>query len=191
MEHIEQYLSGRPNHGNQTYELPSLRNSPREVKDNYTDGYCSSEQRRLLFILSAKDEDACRAMSINLGGYLKGREDNLKEEEFLDNLAYTLAQRRTVFPWITAVTANSTQELIDALEDKIHKPTRRQENLRLGFVFTGQGSQWYAMGRELIHTYPVFKDSILAADKHINSLGADWSIMSKSIESPWYLKEGF
>lgn len=34
-------------------------------------------------------------------------------------------------------------------------------------VFTGQGAKWYAMGRELIEAYPVFKEAIQEADKHI------------------------
>jgi acyl transferase domain-containing protein len=31
-------------------------------------------------------------------------------------------------------------------------------------VFTGQGAQWHAMGRELVKTYPVFALTIEVAD---------------------------
>jgi acyl transferase domain-containing protein/NADPH:quinone reductase-like Zn-dependent oxidoreductase len=46
-------------------------------------------------------------------------------------------------------------------------------------VFTGQGAQWYAMGRELITTYPVFGASIKEADAILKDLGADWSLMEE------------
>lgn len=44
----------------------------------------------------------------------------------------------------------------------------------------GQGAFHYAMGRELIATYPVFKNFLSIADKHFTELGAKWSIFGKS-----------
>ncbi|KAF6832303.1 polyketide synthase [Colletotrichum plurivorum] len=50
---------------------------------------------------------------------------------------------------------------------------------RLGFVFNGQGAQWYAMGRELIHRYDVFRASIEQMGVHIREMGATWSLMDE------------
>ena len=49
---------------------------------------------------------------------------------------------------------------------------------RVAFVFTGQGPQWWAMGRELLETEPVFADVIRRCDTIIRSLG-DWSLLAE------------
>ncbi|KAL4920610.1 hypothetical protein BDW62DRAFT_215871 [Aspergillus aurantiobrunneus] len=55
---------------------------------------------------------------------------------------------------------------------------------RLGFVFTGQGSQWYGMGRELLQTSTLFRDSILAAERHLLRLGARWKLTEELLNLP-------
>lgn len=49
----------------------------------------------------------------------------------------------------------------------------------IGFVFTGQGAQWFAMGRELM-IYDVFRINIEGADKYLRDLGSSWSLIGKS-----------
>ena len=49
----------------------------------------------------------------------------------------------------------------------------------LAFVFTGQGAQWYAMGRELIAVYPAFGHSLETTDLCLRELGACWSLLGK------------
>ncbi|KAH8430189.1 uncharacterized protein LDX57_007859 [Aspergillus melleus] len=128
-----------------------------------------------VFILSAKDEQVCQAMTANLKEYLQGL-PLCNQEEFLDDLAYTLGQRRTLFPWIWACAAGSVSSLIGELDSLKIKPSRAANQPRIGFIFTGQGAQWHAMGRELIDSYPVFKASILEAEKYLAEFGCDWSI---------------
>lgn len=60
----------------------------------------------------------------------------------------------------------------------ISKPVRVRKPLALGFVFTGQGAQWHAMGRELL-VYPVFRESIEAADEYMKILGSPWSLLGQ------------
>lgn len=53
--------------------------------------------------------------------------------------------------------------------------------LQIGFVFTGQGAQWHAMGRELYgqHGYPVYTAALDLADRCLQKLGAQWSLVDE------------
>lgn len=55
-------------------------------------------------------------------------------------------------------------------------PQRSTTAPRIAYIFTGQGAQWHAMGRELVETYPVFSSTIRTAEDCLNALGADWSL---------------
>lgn len=137
----------------------------------------SPVEKRQIFTLSAKDEGSAKTMVANLKSYLEKPRDE-PESEFLDNLAYTLGQRRSRFPWVSSVAARSVKELVTALGTSDAKPTRSSGNPpRLGFVFTGQGAQWHAMGRELMTAYPVFMDALTEADTCLHALGAPWSLI--------------
>jgi len=134
-----------------------------------------------VLILSARDEQACQRMVSNLKEFLEQKEPD-DPETFLESLAYTLGQRRTLFPWVAAHSVPFTQgidEVIKALDSPKFKPSRTSRQPRIGMVFTGQGAQWHAMGRELIIAYPVFKTSLEEADGYLSQIGADWSLMEE------------
>lgn len=63
------------------------------------------------------------------------------------------------------------------------KPCRTSSEPRLGSVFTGQGAQWYAMGRELVPIYPTFKEALQEAEFFFKELGATWSLLGMSLFS--------
>ncbi|KAL2128609.1 hypothetical protein VTI74DRAFT_8937 [Chaetomium olivicolor] len=134
--------------------------------------------RSRVFILSGRDERATQAMASNLKDYLK-RVKTADEDVFLDNLAYTLGQRRSVFPWVSTFTGSSIASLIQILDSGKVKPVKRGTAPRLGFVYTGQGAQWWAMGRELIDVYPAFKATLLDCDVHLKKLGAKWNMIEE------------
>lgn len=54
-------------------------------------------------------------------------------------------------------------------------------DLQIGFVFTGQGAQWHAMGRELYgqHGYAVYTSALDRADRYLRRLGAHWSLVDE------------
>ncbi|KAH8799819.1 hypothetical protein F5884DRAFT_905307 [Xylogone sp. PMI_703] len=144
---------------------------------NGVNGTHKPSQSRVI-TLSAKDEQATQAMISNLKDYLlKTKIEN--EDELLSNLAYTLGERRSVFPWVAAQSVNSVSDLVKTIESGKMKPARSGEAPRLGFVFTGQGAQWFAMGRELIDAYPVFKATLLEAESYLKKLGANWSLLEE------------
>ncbi|RDL35202.1 uncharacterized protein BP5553_07133 [Venustampulla echinocandica] len=99
-------------------------------------------------------------------------------QDFLDDLAYTLGSRRTHLPWRSYCVARSTTEL-QGIDQNVSPPSRRRESPpRIGFLFTGQGSQWYAMGRELL-IYPIFQNSIREADVFLRGLGCSFSVLDE------------
>ncbi|KAL2807721.1 hypothetical protein BJX63DRAFT_61499 [Aspergillus granulosus] len=126
--------------------------------------------RRYVFPISGKDEVTTKATITNLKAYLE-------ENETIDlkSLAYTLGQRRSRFPWTTAAQGSTLPELLKSLDSDL-KPGFTTETPRLGFVFNGQGAQWFGMGRELMGTYPVFDQAINEAESHLRALGAEWSL---------------
>src|SRR5437868_6269161 len=54
-------------------------------------------------------------------------------------------------------------------------PDRRP---RLAFVCSGQGPQWWAMGRQLLREEPVFRTVIERCDAVVRRLG-DWSLLGE------------
>ncbi|KAK7979719.1 hypothetical protein PG989_012176 [Apiospora arundinis] len=92
------------------------------------------------------------------------------------DIAYTLGERRTHLPYRIACTASSTDELGQMLQNPSNAPKLAPTVPKLAFVYTGQGAQWPAMGLELLQSYPIFAESIKAADQVLDELHAGFSI---------------
>ncbi len=103
------------------------------------------------FTLSAHTKQALSELQ-------KKFEERLKEDNFeLEDLSYTLASRRSHYPYRLSTVASSREELVRELSKaKITKVPDTEEEKKVCFVFTGQGAQWYAMGRQLMRDEPVF-----------------------------------
>ncbi|RYP67536.1 hypothetical protein DL771_007186 [Monosporascus sp. 5C6A] len=97
---------------------------------------------------------------------------------YLADLAYTLASRRTHLDWRSFAVATNLNALAD-LTDKVTAPVRATLKAKIAFIFTGQGSQWFAMGRELIDRYEVFKNSLVDAGVYFQTLGCTWDIVDE------------
>lgn len=136
--------------------------------------------RSRVFILSAKDEKAVQTMTTNLKDYLLAANPD-DEGEFLDSLAYTLGQRRSRFAWVATLAAESIDKLVKAIDSGKIRATKTGSSPRLGFVYTGQGAQWWAMGRELIDVYPVFKATLMDCDTLLKKLGAKWNMIGEPL----------
>ncbi|TGO87053.1 hypothetical protein BPOR_0254g00030 [Botrytis porri] len=135
-------------------------------------------QGRRMIALSANDKGALEALMKNIGIYLERRPEFF-QNGLMSNVAYTLGQRRSLLQWRVAIPATSSFELIQALNSGKVTPMREIEPLRIGFIFTGQGAQWNAMGRELYEHYPVFAASLDACDKCLISFGAPFSLITE------------
>ena len=125
-----------------------------------------------LLVISAFDE---RAMNRSIDALKKWMIDHFDDEnrhQTLKDIAYTLAEKRTKFPWKSACVAFSDAQS----ELTWSPPTRSKPNTNICFVFTGQGAQWHGMGRELMR-YDVFSKAMREADQYFRSLGSSWSLI--------------
>jgi len=99
------------------------------------------------------------------------------------DICYTAALRRTHADYRIAVTGSSKQEMRANLEVLDSKAALARQSVsgrapRIGFVFSGQGTQWYAMGRELMAEEAVFGDTIAACDRLLRAT-AGWSLLEE------------
>ena len=102
-------------------------------------------------------------------------------DDMLSDLAFTLSNRRSAFQWRTTFVALSAKDLTSALTQRI-KSGRAGKAPKIAFVFTGQGAQWHAMGRELL-AYDVYAQTVKEADQYLKTLGADWSVWDEFMAS--------
>ncbi|WP_105168225.1 hybrid non-ribosomal peptide synthetase/type I polyketide synthase [Pseudoalteromonas sp. T1lg23B] len=111
--------------------------------------------------LSAKSETSL----LQLIDRYAQRLSNASDEQF-DALVHTLAHRPFVKGFRVGVYATSRSQLLANLEQGNHQAHKEPSN-KPGqvFLFTGQGAQYYAMGKALYDTQPVFKEAIEQCDE--------------------------
>jgi phthioceranic/hydroxyphthioceranic acid synthase len=119
----------------------------------------------LWFALSSTSPDALRQSAQRLADWVQERADTVS----LTDLGYTLARRRAHRPVRTAVTASSVEELIGGLQEVAGADTPYRATVGLDdkgpvWVFSGQGSQWAAMGADLLANEPVFAATVAEAE---------------------------
>jgi len=148
-----------------------------DALSNSDDGDSSPPRSHKLFILSAKDEKAVQRMKENLKDYLRKNKTVENEAAFLDNLAYTLGNRRSRFSWTATLSGDSISSLARDIASGKAKYEKAKAAPRLGFVFTGQGAQWWAMGKELIDVYPAFKATLVDCNVELAQLGTTWCLI--------------
>jgi len=139
-------------------------------------------EKPLLLALSAHTEEALRDTVKQHSERLNNQSSTTPQD--LLNLCYTTAGRRSRQTHRAAFLANSKQELQEELHhylegnpsiNVIQGKQGAEEKQRATFVFSGMGPQWWGMGRELIETVPLFKETILECDQLLRTW-APWSL---------------
>ncbi len=117
-----------------------------------------------LFPLSSTSPDELRRSAGRLADWVLAH-----DEIALTDLAYTLARRRAHRSVRTAVIAGDQAELVEALRtvaegDDPYGPALGRDDRGPVWVFSGQGSQWSAMGAQLLADEPVFAATVARAE---------------------------
>jgi myxalamid-type polyketide synthase MxaE and MxaD len=103
------------------------------------------------------------------------------------DICYAAGLRRSQYDYRLAAIGHSRKELCISLEAFLQGEQNPglflgsvlpDQQLKLAFVFPGQGGQWYSMGRELLKQVPVFYKTIERIDHAIQKHFA-WSLMDE------------
>ncbi|PYH68553.1 type I polyketide synthase [Aspergillus vadensis CBS 113365] len=180
-------LSGFEHVGHHTVIVPSLRqiNGVPQLNDHHSahgvdkfnDPTIACKTVPRLLVWSAADQAGIKRLAESWNTYLSDLSVE-ETEEYLRDLAHTLCGRRSHWAWRSFVVAKPGVLLQD-LTNQFSPAIQSVHSPHLAFVFTGQGAQWHAMGRELIGHYEVFTRSITELGAYLKELGCTWDILEE------------
>jgi acyl transferase domain-containing protein/NADPH:quinone reductase-like Zn-dependent oxidoreductase/SAM-dependent methyltransferase/acyl carrier protein len=125
-------------------------------------------------VLSARSEASLRASAGQLAAWIDEHLRSNGNSPLLADLTYTLGARRNHHPHRLSLVARTPADAIREFNDfaaglPVEKlrtafAPRREGTARVAFVMSGQGPQWWGMGRELMQQEPVFRRAIESCD---------------------------
>ncbi len=147
----------------------------------------SGDEETYVLPLSARDGAALRELATRYVERLR----QLESADELRDLSYSSSVRRAHHrPHRVCFVAHSGRELIAQIDAFLAQEpaagvfTRSSQRPggsvpRVGFVFSGQGAQWWAMGRELLTASTAFRDAIAELDALFRRHTADWRLLDE------------
>lgn len=126
--------------------------------------------RPSVLTLSARSEQALDLLSAKYVGLLQTRPPDL------ESLGAALALRRSHLEHRLAVVACDAAEAAAKISaGEVIRGHTSRTGRKIAFVFNGQGPQWYAMGRTLLESSPMYRAKVLECDR-LAAPYLDWSI---------------
>ncbi|KAK2010479.1 putative polyketide synthase [Colletotrichum eremochloae] len=151
----------------------------RDGYDMFDDDDDEAFERPYLVVLSANDAPSLQAQLGRLDKHLSDTAVRVK----MRDLAYTLADKRSRHFHRGYTILSSATDLGSAA---LTKGTTRESPPSIGVVFTGQGAQWPAMGKQLLETYPVAANLVRNLDDVLQELDSppSWTLWGEELKSP-------
>ncbi len=132
--------------------------------------------------LSARSEESLAATANRMADWLESHGAANGSAPMMPDLVYSLGVRRNHHSYRLTLVADSPAKLAAELRtvgtDDVSPAIRidfcpaPEHPLKVGFVMSGQGPQWWGMGRELMKAEPVFREALeacaAAIDPHAN-----------------------
>ena len=160
----------------------------REVTSTPNLGVETLRRPNRILTITARSKDALKEMSYLYSEWIKSNAGEM-DEHFVDNLCYSLNERRTQNPHRLAIAFGSIAEAAKSLkafaDDSVgwkkfaSYAQVTSSDRKLVFMFGGQGSQWYAMGKQLMEYEAVFKEAVLTVSNFLRDLGVTWSLIGE------------
>jgi len=138
-----------------------------------------SAREHLLLALSAHSKEALRAAAKNYRARLAETRTDTRA------ICGSAATRRSHFAHRLCIAGGTGEELLERLGDFLAGETNpavvvgeASTTAAPVFVFSGQGPQWWGMGRELLKEEPLFRKKIRECDKLFHKFGG-WSLLKE------------
>ena len=121
-----------------------------------------------IFTVSARTSGALRELILRYQRYLKEKGPDLD----IRDVCYTATARRQVYEHRASFACSSVDDLLEQLDKvRLDQPRVKKGSSPVVFVFSGQGGSYFGMGKELMETSPLFKDTVKQCDKLVRGLG--------------------
>lgn len=174
-------------------ELPDAPPAPGVIGD----GAAGTEGRRpgaaVPVVVTGRTEAALRESALAMASYLEGIDDSA-----LVDVGFTTVRRRERRELCTAVLASSGAAAAQALRETAEKGASDEAASavsmargRVGFIFSGNGTQWPRMGAELLGQDAAFTAEVRAVSRELEPL-LGWSVeaeMAAPDTGRWALTE--
>ena len=126
-----------------------------------------NQRRYYMFGFSAKTASSFSAYKEKLISFLK---ENAEDND-LRELCYTSTARRQVYKYRTSVCASSVGDLVEKLEHAECTEVKKDTVSSVVFIFSGQGSQYISMGKDLFATSTIFRKTVLDCETWLQDSG--------------------
>lgn len=138
--------------------------------------------RPFLFPLTSHSEKAGTLRNETLAEFLKKNNHQYAAASIACSLGDV---GRTMHKVRSFLVDNNEEHVTQSLMEKVAWTRSDSSRQRIGFVFTGQGAQSWAMGRQLIEECPLFRQTLDRCDDVLQSLPhkPDWSVVTELTRS--------
>ncbi|CAF4102257.1 unnamed protein product, partial [Adineta steineri] len=171
-------------------------NKKTSIENGHINGYHIKSKQYFTFIFSTKSRQSLNDQLIEFNHWLEIKPINDLDDDqaFLQRISQQLLLKRTISYTHSAIfvflNRQQLQEQINAFLTEqaspglsiISRPTKPLAQ-KICFVFSGQGPQWWAMGRQLYESEPLFNKWINLIDGEMTKINkGEWRLLEELIE---------